>query len=113
MGLGQGTWSTTLSMPMIFMGAILSRMTTLRPTIEQEYAVARPKSKAFYERARAAMPSGAAHDGRVFAPFPFYVERAQGARKWDVDGHDYIDCWTPRGSTAAWARWPRRSIWPC
>ena len=46
-------------------------MTTSRPTIEQEYAAARPKSKAFYERARAAMPNGAAHDGRVFAPFPF------------------------------------------
>ena len=53
-------------------------MTTSRPPIEQEYAAARPKSKALYERARAAMPNGAAHDGRVFAPFPFYVERAAG-----------------------------------
>ena len=73
-------------------------MTTSRPTIEQEYAAARPRSKALYERARQAMPNGAAHDGRVFAPFPFYVDHAQGARKWDVDGHVYIDCWSGHGA---------------
>jgi glutamate-1-semialdehyde 2,1-aminomutase len=44
------------------------------------------------------MPSGAAHDGRVFAPFPFYVDRADGARKWDVDGHEYLDCWSGHGA---------------
>jgi len=56
-------------------------------TIEQEYTDARPKSQALYERAVKLMPSGAAHDGRVFSPFPFYVARADGAYKWDVDGH--------------------------
>jgi glutamate-1-semialdehyde 2,1-aminomutase len=73
-------------------------MTTPRPTLEQEYAVARPKSRALYERARQIMPSGAAHDGRVFSPFPFYVERADGARKWDVDGHAYLDNWSGHGA---------------
>jgi glutamate-1-semialdehyde 2,1-aminomutase len=24
-------------------------------------------------------------------PFPIYVDRAQGSRKWDVDGNEYID----------------------
>jgi glutamate-1-semialdehyde 2,1-aminomutase len=67
-------------------------------TIEQEYAQARPKSKALYERALRLMPSGAAHDGRVFSPFPFYVERADGAYKWDVDGHRYIDGWSGHGA---------------
>src|SRR5215510_15636559 len=67
-------------------------------TIEQEYEAARPKSKALYERAKAMMPSGAAHDGRVFSPFPFYVSRADGAYKWDVDGHRYIDGWSGHGS---------------
>ena len=67
-------------------------------TIEQEYSEARPKSKALYERAITAMPSGAAHDGRVFSPFPFYVERAEGAYKWDVDGHRYIDGWSGHGA---------------
>ncbi len=72
--------------------------TTGRMTIEDEYAAARPKSRALYERACTIMPSGAAHDGRVFSPFPFYVERADGARKWDVDGHEYIDCWSGHGA---------------
>src|SRR5438094_1141291 len=67
-------------------------------SIEQEYADARPKSKALYERALKMMPSGAAHDGRVFSPFPFYVARADGAYKWDVDGHRYIDGWSGHGA---------------
>jgi glutamate-1-semialdehyde 2,1-aminomutase len=67
-------------------------------TIEAEYSETRPRSRALYERASKLMPSGAAHDGRVFAPFPFYVERADGARKWDVDGHEYLDCWSGHGA---------------
>ena len=73
-------------------------MTTTTQTIEQEYAATRVKSRALYERACRLMPSGAAHDGRVFSPFPFYVERADGAYKWDVDGHRYIDCWSGHGA---------------
>jgi glutamate-1-semialdehyde 2,1-aminomutase len=69
-----------------------------KQTIEQEYAEARPRSKALYERAVTIMPNGAAHDGRVFSPFPFYVERADGAYKWDVDGHRYIDGWSGHGA---------------
>jgi len=67
-------------------------------TIEQEYADARPKSRALHARAAARMPSGVAHDGRAFAPFPFYVARADGAYKWDVDGHRYVDCWSGHGA---------------
>src|SRR6266850_2356502 len=98
MGLGHGIRSTMLSMPVIFMNAILPPMTTSRPTIEQQYAEARPKSKALHARAVQRMPSGVAHDGRSFASFPFYVARADGARKWDVDGHEYIDCWSGHGA---------------
>src|SRR5690606_13601075 len=43
------------------------------------------------ERARRIFPSGITHDIRAFAPFPVYVERAQGGRKWDVDGNEYVD----------------------
>jgi glutamate-1-semialdehyde 2,1-aminomutase len=66
--------------------------------IERDYADARPRSRALWERACRLMPSGAAHDGRVFSPFPFYVERADGARKWDVDGHEYLDAWSGHGA---------------
>jgi glutamate-1-semialdehyde 2,1-aminomutase len=67
-------------------------------SIEREYAETRARSRALYERAVQSMPSGAAHDGRVFSPFPFYVERADGAYKWDVDGHRYLDCWSGHGA---------------
>src|SRR5215475_489575 len=67
-------------------------------TIEQDYAEQRPKSKALHERAIKRMPSGVAHDGRSFAPFPFYVDHAEGTRKWDVDGKEYIDCWSGHGA---------------
>lgn len=67
-------------------------------SIEREYVESRARSRALYERAVQSMPSGAAHDGRVFSPFPFYVERADGAYKWDVDGHRYLDCWSGHGA---------------
>ena len=67
-------------------------------TVEQEYVETRPTSRALHERALRSMPSGVAHDGRAFSPFPFYVERADGARKWDVDGHVYLDCWSGHGA---------------
>src|SRR5213592_1192081 len=41
--------------------------------------------------AKSAIPSGVTHDSRYHAPFPLYVTHAQGARKWDVDGNEYVD----------------------
>jgi glutamate-1-semialdehyde 2,1-aminomutase len=71
---------------------------TAGQTVEQEYAATRVKSKALHERAVKDMPSGVAHDGRVISPFPFFVDRADGARKWDVDGHALLDCWSGHGA---------------
>lgn len=31
------------------------------------------------------------HDGRILDPYPIYVTHAAGSRKWDVDGHEYVD----------------------
>ena len=36
-------------------------------------------------------PGGVTHDGRILEPYPIYVTRASGSRKWDVDGHEYVD----------------------
>ena len=36
-------------------------------------------------------PSGLTHDSRYLLPYGIYVERAQGSRKWDVDGNEYLD----------------------
>jgi glutamate-1-semialdehyde 2,1-aminomutase len=66
--------------------------------LEEEYADARPRSRELHARALASLPSGVSHDARALTPFPFYVDRADGARKWDVDGHEYIDCWSGHGA---------------
>jgi len=44
-----------------------------------------------YERASRVFPSGVTHDGRFLEPYPIYVDRASGSRKWDLDGNEYVD----------------------
>ena len=48
-------------------------------------------SRGLAARARDIFPSGVTHDIRAFTPWPVYIERALGARKWDVDGNEYVD----------------------
>jgi len=50
-----------------------------------------PGSAAAYARARELFPGGVTHDTRYVRPHPIAVERAAGARKWDVDGNEYVD----------------------
>ena len=50
-----------------------------------------PKSAALAERANSVFPSGITHDTRKISPYGVYIERAQGSRKWDVDGNEYVD----------------------
>src|ERR1700687_533765 len=56
------------------------------------------RSAELYARPRNAIAGGITHDSRNFAPFPIYVERADGSRKWDVDGNELIDHWMGHGS---------------
>jgi glutamate-1-semialdehyde 2,1-aminomutase len=62
------------------------------------YGARHPKSLALWERARKSIPGGITHDSRHLVPFPVYVERASGSRKWDVDGHEYMDYWMGHGA---------------
>ena len=62
-------------------------MTTILERFEQLH----PTSQRLHQRAVHLFPDGVTHDIRYFTPFPLYVERAQGARKWDVDGNEIID----------------------
>jgi glutamate-1-semialdehyde 2,1-aminomutase len=48
-------------------------------------------SEALYERARAVLAGGVSHEARYQEPHPKYIARAKGARKWEVDGTEYID----------------------
>jgi glutamate-1-semialdehyde 2,1-aminomutase len=62
------------------------------------YAETLPASRALFERARRLFPDAVTHDNRRMQPFPLYVDRADGAYKWDVDGHRYVDYWMGHGA---------------
>jgi glutamate-1-semialdehyde 2,1-aminomutase len=60
-------------------------------TILDEYTRLHPGSAALYQESLQTFPSGVTHDVRFLQPFPIYVDRAKGSRKWDVDGNEYVD----------------------
>jgi len=55
------------------------------------YRRTHPDSQRLYEQSLRTFPSGVTHDIRYVSPFPIYVERARGSRKWDVGGNEYVD----------------------
>jgi glutamate-1-semialdehyde 2,1-aminomutase len=57
-----------------------------------DWPVKHDASRVLYERARVVEAGGAQGEGRGYAPYPLYIERAEGGRIWDVDGNEYIDC---------------------
>jgi glutamate-1-semialdehyde 2,1-aminomutase len=68
------------------------------PELVQRYQQAFPISAQRYQQARALFPNGVTHDLRYLEPFPVYVDRAAGSRKWAVDGHELIDYWAGHGA---------------
>jgi glutamate-1-semialdehyde 2,1-aminomutase len=66
--------------------------------IEAEFAQRFPSSQRAYAEAVRVFPSGITHDSRYLTPFPLYVERAAGSRKWDLDGNELIDYWVGHGA---------------
>ncbi|HEX9165300.1 MAG TPA: aminotransferase class III-fold pyridoxal phosphate-dependent enzyme, partial [Gemmatimonadales bacterium] len=60
--------------------------------LTDSYVSTRPKSAALHRAALGRFAArGATHFARAAVPFRPYIERAEGARKWDVDGHEYLD----------------------
>ncbi|HET8945073.1 MAG TPA: aspartate aminotransferase family protein [Dehalococcoidia bacterium] len=59
--------------------------------ITDAYTRLHPASAALYQESLQTFPSGVTHDIRFLQPFPIFVDRAGGSRKWDVDGNEYID----------------------
>src|SRR4029453_7813141 len=72
--------------------------TVTSPKLTDAYTDALPASHALYERARHLFPDAVTHDNRRMQPFPLYVDRAEGAFKWDVDGNRYVDYWMGHGA---------------
>src|SRR5262245_40804601 len=67
-------------------------------TLSAGYEAAFPNSRRLHQQARGIFPNGVTHDLRHLEPFPVYVDRAEGAYKWDVDGHRLIDYWSGHGA---------------
>src|ERR671925_1637246 len=67
-------------------------------TIDEAFRKRFARSAELYQRSRNAIAGGITHDSRNFAPFPIYIERADGSRKWDVDGNELIDHWMGHGA---------------
>ena len=58
---------------------------------ENLYRERNPKSLAQHREACAAMPGGNTRSAIHVDPFPLTIVRGEGARLWDLDGHEYLD----------------------
>ncbi len=67
-------------------------------TIGEELETRHKKSAELYKEALDVFPGGVTHDSRYMRPFPMYVTHARGARKWDVDGNEYVDFFGGHGA---------------
>ncbi|HLI27070.1 MAG TPA: aspartate aminotransferase family protein [Chloroflexota bacterium] len=76
------------------MAAVTPPATPLTAEFARHFA----RSAERFARAARVFPAGVTHDSRHTAPFPIYVERAQGARKWTIEGHELIDYWMGHGA---------------
>ena len=66
--------------------------------IEAAYRERTRRSADLAREARELFPSGITHDSRRIEPYTIYVDRAEGPRKWDVDGNEYIDYFGGHGA---------------
>ncbi len=72
--------------------------TLAAPTMLDRYIAQFPGSRRRYDEAKKIFPDGVTHEARSLEPFPSYFDRQRGARKWDIDGNEFIDYWTGHGS---------------
>jgi len=84
----------------------MSASTLPNATLTEAYEAMTPGSAALAAKARTLLPSGLAHDGRHFDPYPIYVQQALGPVKWDVDGNRYVDYFGGHGALLLGHRHP-------
>jgi len=56
-----------------------------------EYTAKTTRSRVLHEEALAVMPGGNSRTTTFFDPYPFAIQRGQGAHIWDADGIDRLD----------------------
>src|ERR671918_548183 len=68
-----------------------TRIAELTEREQAKLAERTPASKQRFERGVKVMPGGVPSSFQENDPWPVYLERGDGARVWDVDGHEYVD----------------------
>jgi len=58
---------------------------------QELYRASNPKSLARHREACTVMPGGNTRSAIHVDPFPLTIVRGEGARLWDLDGHEYVD----------------------
>jgi glutamate-1-semialdehyde 2,1-aminomutase len=58
---------------------------------EADYRARNPKSRDQHQAAAAALPGGNTRTSIHVDPFPICIRHAEGARLFDLDGHEYVD----------------------
>lgn len=66
-------------------------MGDLRTRIHEQYQRWSPESARLAESARRAFPGGDTRMSAHYGPYPLFIDRADGARLIDVDGHELVD----------------------
>jgi glutamate-1-semialdehyde 2,1-aminomutase len=72
--------------------ADVERIAKILNAYREEIMAKSPKSLAIWQENRTVMPAGVGSLFRLADPFPFVVKRARGARIWDADENEYLDC---------------------
>ncbi len=67
-------------------------------TIVERYQKTFSKDSELSQAANQLFPDGVTHDSRYMDPFPIYVSRASGAKKWGINGKEFIDYWAGHGA---------------
>lgn len=75
-----------------------SSASSARDLIESTYVKRTPKSAEFSDAAGRYLPAGVVHVSRYTRPHGLYASHAEGARKWDIDGNEYIDYFGGHGA---------------
>ena len=60
-------------------------------TVESTYLERTPGSRDLGTRAERVMPAGETRAAGYHAPYPLTLVRGDGAKVWDIDGHEYFD----------------------
>jgi glutamate-1-semialdehyde 2,1-aminomutase len=68
------------------------RITGILNTYRDEIKTKSPKSYSIWQKNRTVMPAGVGSLFRLADPFPMVIKKAKGARVWDADDKEYLDC---------------------